>query len=274
MHVGMWVGRAQVRRVLLAALMALAAAAPSTAAAGAERALQPPTPFPTPTPNEQGQIIYIVQPEDTLWRIAAIAELTLEELMALNGIQSGDILSTGAQLLLGSVVPTAAPQPQVTNTPLQATPTPLVGTGEICVVLFLDLNGNARVDDGEGPLAQGQVSVVDRNGTLVGEHTTDETLEGHCFTDVQDGDYNVSAAVPPDYNATTSMNVPVRLRPGDIQHVEFGAQASAARQAADRAGGGGRSPLLGVVGLVLLAAAGLLGYRASRYTQRKPTLGR
>ncbi len=267
-------GRKLVGRIVLAALVALAATGSWASEASAERALQPPTPFPTPTPNEQGQIIYIVQPDDTLWRIAAIAGLTLEELMALNGIQSGDILSTGAQLLLGSVAPTAVPETQITPTAATPTPTPLVGTGEICVMLFLDLNGNARVDAGEGPLAQGQVSLVDRTGALIGEHTTDETPEGYCFTDVQDGDYNVSAAVPPDYNATTSMNVPVRLQPGEIHYVEFGAQASAALQAADRAEGAGRSPLLAVIGLVLLGAAGFLGYQASRFSQQKPSLGR
>jgi LysM repeat protein len=258
----------------LATVLALALAGGWTREAGAFDALQPPTPIPTPTPNEQGQIIYIVQPGDTLWRIAAIAGMTLEELMALNGIHSSDILSNGAQLLLGAVVPTPGPEAQVTATPLPATPTPLVGTGEICVLLFQDLNGNARVDAGEGPLTQGQVSVVDRSGTLAGEHTTDEAPEGYCFTDVQDGDYNVSAAVPPDHNATTSMNVPVRLRPGEIHYVEFGAQPSAALQAAGQGEGQSRSPLLGIVGLVLLGVAGLLGYQASRYTQQRPTLGR
>ena len=258
----------------LAAVLALALAGNWTVDAGAANALQPPTPFPTPTPNEQGQIIYIVQPGDTLWRIAAIAGMTLEELMALNGISSSDILSNGAQLLLGSVVPTPGPEERVTPTPPQATPTPLVGTGEICVLLFQDLNGNARVDSGEGPLSQGQVSVVERGGALAGEHTTDETPEGYCFSDVQDGDYNVSAAVPPDHNATTSMNVPVKLRPGEIHYVEFGAQPSAALQAANQGEAQGRSPLLGVLGLVLLGAAGLIGYQASRYAQQRPTLGR
>jgi hypothetical protein len=268
------------RRRLLRGLLAAGLAAGLAwsgwlaAVANAASALQPPTPFPTPTPNEQGQIIYIVQPGDTLWRIAAIAGMTVEELMALNGISSSDILSNGAELLLGSVIPTPRPEERATPTPLQATATPLVGTGEICVLLFLDLNGNARVDAGEGPLAQGQVSVIGRGGALVGEHTTDETPEGYCFTDVQDGDYNVSAAVPPEHNATTSMNVPVRLRPGEIHYVEFGAQPSAALAAAGRDEAEQRSPLLGVVGLVLLGAAGLLGYQASRYTQQRPTLGR
>ena len=70
------------------------------------------------------------------------------------------------------------------------------------------------------------------------------------------------------------MNVAVRLRPGEIHPVEFGAQPSAALQAANQGEAQGRSPLLGVVGLVLLGAAGLIGYQASRYSQQRPTLGR
>src|SRR4030065_2347081 len=98
----------------LATVLALALAGSWTVDAGAANALQPPTPFPTPTPNEQGQIIYIVQSGDTLWRIAAIAGMTVEELMALQGLSSSDILSNGAQLLLGSVVPPAGPEGRAT----------------------------------------------------------------------------------------------------------------------------------------------------------------
>ncbi|MEE8567807.1 MAG: LysM domain-containing protein, partial [Anaerolineales bacterium] len=38
-----------------------------------------PTPFLTPTPGPDGIIIYIVQEGDSLWRIAAIAGITVEE---------------------------------------------------------------------------------------------------------------------------------------------------------------------------------------------------
>jgi LysM repeat protein len=217
-----------------------------------------PTPFQTPTPNADGAILYTVLDGDSLWRIAAIAEISVEELMALNGIQSGDFISEGMELVLGSLaatpIPVASPTPTV-----QAGP--LVGTGDICVLLFTDNNGNARLDEDELPLIEGQVSVVDRDGQVQGEHTTDDNVEGFCFPDLEDGDYNVSGAVPPNHNPTTAMNVPVRLAPGDTKFVQFGGQPSAAILQITGSEDEG-STLLGVLGLALLAGAGIVGYYA------------
>ena len=55
-----------------------------------------PTPFQTPTPNAQGAILYVVLDGDSLWRIAAIAEISVEELMALNasGVDLGVVSGT------------------------------------------------------------------------------------------------------------------------------------------------------------------------------------
>jgi hypothetical protein len=139
----------------------------------------------------------------------------------------------------------------------------MTGAGEICVLLFLDANGNARLDEDEPALAEGQVSVADRQGNLAGDHTTGTELEGFCFTELEAGDYNVSGAVPPDYNPTTSMNVPVRLEPGDIKFVQFGGQPSGAIATIPRPEGSGSS-LLGAIGLAMLGGAGLLGYLAFR----------
>jgi hypothetical protein len=240
-----------------------------------------PTPFQTPTPGPDGRIIYRVQEGDSLWRIAAIAGISLEELMAMNGIQPGDFISPGMELELGiggPALPTAAP-PGVQPSPTAPTPTPtpLVGTAEICVLLFQDVNGNGRLEETEVPLEGGQVSVVDTNGIVAGEYTTEALLEqleedliGYCFTDLESGDYNVSAAVPPGYNATTSLNAPVSILPGDIKYLQFGAQPSSALLGGDGPDGGGRSNLLGLVGLFLLVAAGGLGFYASRLSKSQP----
>src|SRR3990170_3925628 len=146
------------------------------------------TGFVTPTPGPDGRVVYVVKEGDDLWTIAALSGKTLEELMALNGIQPGDYIIPGMQLVLGfggPVEATAGPGAQPSPTSIPATPTP-------------------------------------------------------------------------------AMNVPIRLNPGDVQYVEFGAQPSAAL-GGDGGPGGQRSPLLGVVGLALLLAAGGLGYLASRY---------
>jgi hypothetical protein len=238
-----------------------------------------PTPFPTPTPGPDGRIIYRVQEGDSLWRIAAIAGISLEELMAMNGIQPGDFISPGMELELGiggPALPTDAPPGfQPTPTEPLPTPTPLVGTAEICVLLFQDLNGDGRLGDTELALEGGQVSVVDTNGIVAGEYTTEalldqEDLIGYCFTNLESGDYNVSAAVPPGFNATTSLNAPVSVLPGDIKYLQFGAQPSSALVGGDGPSGPGRSTLLGLIGLGLLFVAGGLGFYASRLSKSQP----
>ena len=227
--------------------------------------------FTTPTPGPDGKIIYIVQLGDDLWTIAALSGKSVEELMALNGIQPGDYITPGMELVLGlagPALPTAAPEARPTITFPPVTPTPVFGTGEICILLFLDVNGNARVDTGETALPGGQISIAEPSGVVAGEDTTSDDPAGRCFEGLLNGDYNVSAAAPQDHNPTTSMNIPVRLAPGEIKYIEFGAQASAGL------GGGGpegtRSTVLGVIGIVLLLAAGGLAYFATRYGQRTP----
>lgn len=232
-----------------------------------------PTPFLTPTPGPDGKIIYIVQEGDTLWDIAAIAGITIEELMSRNGIQPDDYITPGMQLELGlgvPLVPTFEPGFEPTETPIPVSPTPLIGTGEICVLLYLDENGNAQLEEGEGPLPNGQISVADVSGAVAGEHTTDLEPEGHCFTDLMFGDYNVSVAIPPDHNPTMGMNVPVRLAPGDIKHVSFGAQPSSAAQGNLGGGESDRSTLMGLLGVVLLLAGGVLGYFTTRLVRGTP----
>lgn len=232
-----------------------------------------PTPFLTPTPGADGRIVYIVKEDDTLWSIAAIAGISLEELMALNGIQPGDYINPGMQLILGSggpVQPTAEPGAVATATEPPTTPTPVSGTGDICVLLFMDENGNAHLDDTETPIVDGQLSVVNVEGQLAGETTTDSNPEGYCFSDLENGDYNVSAAVPENYNPTTGMNLPVRLEPGDTKYVQFGAQPSGSTQGTGSSAASSRSTILGLLGVFLLLAAGFLGYVASRFGRGSP----
>jgi hypothetical protein len=235
------------------------------------------TAFPTPTPGPDGRIIYIVQPGDDFWSIAAIAGISLEELYALNGIQSSDFAIPGTELVLGfagPVEPTAEVGAQITPTSVEPTATPIFSTGEICVLLFLDENGNARLDDGEVGLSGGQISIVDVSGVVAVEAQTGENPEGQCFPDLEAGEYNVSAAVPQEYNATTSMSLPLRLIAGDIKYVQFGAQPSAAISDQNLDRGGSGSLWLGIFGIFMLLAAGGLAYYASRYSRRSLKLGK
>ncbi len=252
----------------LAAALAVFMAIQASGAEPPAPALQAPTAFLTPTPNANGNVIYVVQEGDTAWRIAAVAGISLEELYALNGLKSTDFLTPGMQLTLAKLSPTQPPAAETSASPT-LTPTPVGGTADICVLLFVDQNGNASLDEGEPPLSGGQVSVANTGGSVVGDESTTDDPEGHCFVGLEMGDYNVSAAVPAGYNPTTSMNTPVRIAPGDVSYVEFGAQPSAAL-GGDNTGDSQRSLLLGILGVSFLVAAGALGYIASRYNRRSP----
>jgi hypothetical protein len=268
------------RRILLSLIVLLlfgvSFGAAQDAVAGPENAPRAqPTAFPTPTPGPDGRIIYIVQERDTFYDIAAIAGITLQELYALNGIQPGDFALPGQELLLGlagPAEPTQLPDSVTPPTSVEPSPTPLFNTGEICVLLFLDENGNARLEETEGVVQEGQISVIDVNGTLTAEATTGDDPEGTCFEGLEAGDYSVSAAVPPEYNPTTTLNLPIRLQAGDIKYVQFGAQPSAA--ISDQVGDdfGNRSIWFGAFGVLLLLAAAGLAYYASRYGKRSANL--
>lgn len=226
--------------------------------------------FPTPTPDADGNIIYVVQEGDSPWTIAAVAGITLEELYALNGMQTDDFITPGMQLLIGTApLPTATlpPAAQLTETAMAIPPTPMFGVGDICVLVFEDENGNARLDGSEGALPEGQISVVSVDGVLIGEHTTDDNPDGYCFEDVEFGDYNVSAAIPENYNATTTMNLAITLKPGDVSYIQFGAQAGGVIDLPNDNQGGQRSLVLGVIGVLMLLAAGGIGVYAFRFSR-------
>lgn len=228
---------------------------------------QQPTVFPTPTADVDGRIQYIIQKDDTFFRIAAIAGLTVEELYAMNGIQSGDLAIPGTILLL-DIISTPTPMGSSEETQISPTPTPVFGVGEVCVFIFEDENGNARIETGESALAGAQISIASTDGEVVGEHTTDDAVEGHCFVDIGNGDYNVSAAVPDQFNPTTTMNLGFHLNAGDIKYIEFGAQRSGAISIGGDEVGDGRSTWMGVLGVVLLLAAAGVGTYAVRFSRR------
>ncbi len=245
--------------VTLAVLVTL----PAFAGAPADRSLQAGQ-FSTPTPGPDGKIIYIVQLDDTLWVIAARAGLTVEQLRALNGIQANDIITPGMKLILGlggPAQPTQAAGGPPSPTPPPPTATPAFGTGELCALLFDDVNGNSRLDVGEPPLAGGRVSIADATGKVAAEFTTKAELDANgdpqsqCVPDLPSGDYNVSARgssgiQPNDLDECPGTPGPgghalrrVR-RAGELGHRQRGRREPVDRPRTTRAGpvGGGRRP--------------------------------
>ena len=221
------------------------------------------TSFTTPTAGSDGRIIYIVQEGDTLWRVAAVSGLDVADLRDLNNLDADDIVYPGMQLFLGlggpsSSQPTSAPP--VTQAPAEATTTPVPGLGTLCVLLFVDNNGDARRQEEEISLVGGAINISNRDGSVsitqdTPEHDPNSDTEDYfCTEGMLEGDYNVSVAIPEGYNPTTSLNVAIQLLAGDSTYLTFGAQAGSvvidgSTPLPDTTGS---TPLLGVIGIVLL----------------------
>ncbi|MFN2303954.1 MAG: hypothetical protein ACK2TV_09515, partial [Anaerolineales bacterium] len=145
------------------------------------------------------------------------------------------------------------------------TPTASEGSGELCVVLFEDLDGNQMRSEEEFYLAGGVISVNNRVGTY---SETEETVGGDpelvdpvCFENIPEGDYNLSMGIPEGYIATTSLNYAMEIAAGQTVVIDFGAQPSSLPAEAESADvDDGRSPLLLAIGLFLLAGGAGLAF--------------
>jgi len=229
------------------------------------------TPFPTPTPGPDGRIIYIAQENDSAWRIAAIFGIDLAELIELNRWGDNPIITPGMQVLLGfagpaEVSPTPGPSP--TALPQLPTPSPAPGWGNLCVILYYDVNGDSLRQEEEASIKGGAISITNRSGSVSETLDTSSGLEHQCVEELPEGVYTVSVAVPDGYNPTTVMNRELELKAGDISYLDFGAQANTETVAeAPAPQGEGRSPMLLIVGGVIVVAGiglGIFGTRLLR----------
>ncbi len=220
--------------------------------------------YQTPTPLPDGRIIYNVQPGDTCLRVYLLTGVTVDQIEKLNNLDANCTITAGQKLLLGqavSLAPTATPGPSPTSGPVTPTATPFHGNGEVCVAVFNDVNGDATRQDSEGIIPDAAVSLTDRLGTTSKTATTTTTTDPLCFSDIPEGDYNISVAVPQGYNPTTVMTYALTVQAGDQALVDFGAQLSAQAVPLPPAEGG-HSSLLGLIGGVLLILGAGLGVYA------------
>jgi LysM repeat protein len=217
--------------------------------------------YQTPTPLPDGRILYIVQPGDTCLRIMLLTGVSLDQIRSLNNLDSNCTINAGQKLLIAlavSVAPTATAGPSPTSGPVIPTATPFHGNGEVCVAVFEDVNGDATRQDTEGIIPDAAVSLTDNLGTFSKTATTTNATDPVCFPDIPEGDYNISVAVPEGYNPTTAMNYALQVKAGDQALLDFGAQLSAQAVPLPPAEGG-HSPLLGLVGGVLLVIGAGMG---------------
>jgi hypothetical protein len=205
-----------------------------------------------------------------LWRIAAVAGISVDDLRDLNFLDPGDVVQPGQELVLGLGGPAAGQptqDPAVTETPSEPTITPIPGNGTLCVLLFVDTNGDSMRQEEEIGLEGGAINISNREGSVSitvdtpAHDPASDTADYYCEESLQEGDYNVSVAIPEGYNPTTALNSPVKLLAGDITYLTFGAQAGSVviEEAAPASESTGSTPLLGIIGLVLLVGGIGLG---------------
>src|SRR5215208_6208661 len=237
--------------------------------------------FVTATPGPDGRILYIVVPGDNCGQVALLHGITETQLRQLNArLDQNCTLVVGQQLVVAVVsnAPTAGPAP--TLPPPTATATPVSGTTEVCVLLFNDMNGDALRQETELGIEGGAVSLTNLNGSYSQTQNTvsavdPDTLEPirACFVDVPGGEYNVSMAVPDEYNATMLLSYTLTVKAGDRASIDFGAQSKTVTiSEPSETQETSRSSLLGVFGFLLLLGGAGLGYYAYRSSQPKSKL--
>lgn len=238
----------------------------------------------TPTPGTDGRIIYVVQPGDNCFRVAALHGISVDQLRQLNSrLDENCTLVEGEELLIG-IVAAATPTVQANLTPSTptVTPTPLSGLTEVCVLLFNDGNGNAMREELEAAIAGGAVSVTEINGKYSASLDTvlpsdPEAYPGVCFTDIPEGTYNITVAQPEGYNPTMEFSYSLQVNAGDRAFVDFGAQsrdivADPDANTGESSDNGGTSTMLAAFGILLLLGGAGLGFYAWRSSKPESKL--
>ena len=223
--------------------------------------VEPQVAYPSPTPGRDGRIIYIVKAGDSCEQISLMYGVSLDYLRTTNQLDANCTLREGQQLMLGLGGPSSAsptPGPSLIPTAVLPTTTPVAGgNGEVCVLVYDDVNGDGLRQTTEKAIAGAAISLASLDGAFSQTLTTainpDATAyQGMCFTNVPMGKYNVSAAAPDGYNPTINLTSSVTVAAGDIAYIDFGAQ-SRTLPGADTPKAK-PSPLLGIVGAVFLLA--------------------
>jgi len=237
--------------------------------------------FVTATPGPDGRILYTVVEGDNCGQVALLHGITVAQLRQLNSrLDPNCTLAVGQQLVVGvvSTGPTAGPAP--TLPPPTVTATPVSGTTEVCVLLFNDMNGDALRQETEFGIDGGAVSLTNLNGSYSQTQNTTSAVDPDtgepvrsCFVDVPSGEYNISMAVPDQYNPTMLLSYTLTVKAGDRADISFGAQSKTLTVSEPtQPQGGNKSSLLGIFGFLLLIGGAGLGYYAYRSGQPKSKL--
>jgi len=179
---------------------------------------------PTSTPDPEGNIYYVVQPNDSLWSIAARSGIRLQELLDLNDIEEDSVVNPGDQLLIGRVIPTETPTPDIpipTLPPPVPTETPIPLRTAICMTAFDDSNRDGKLNAGESLLA-GVAFTVFNDQIVVANYITDAVSEPYCLEPLEAGTYHVTRSITQNEVLTTQGDWAMTLIEGSELNLAFG----------------------------------------------------
>ncbi len=133
--------------------------------------------------------------------------------------------STTPDVVVVTLTPGGSQTVQFGDTlPPTPTSTP-IPPGQICVLAYLDQNGNAT-RDGEPLLVNALLTIRDPNGAVIGTRTTNGT-EPYCLPNLPPGNYTVTETDPPGYISTTPNLFTITVTPGGSTTTEFGDRVAA-----------------------------------------------
>lgn len=209
----------------------------------------------TATPRPDGSIVHTVEEGDTLFGLALLYGTTVEEIKALNGLDS-DLLVVGQELLIRP--PQRGPEsPASTPTPPPAERRP----GTLCTGAFEDRNGNETKEEGEPWIAGIPIHLVDGHGwktTMISE-----AGQATCVRDLEPGYYALAVENPTGYSLSGPARREIWLSWGAETTLLFGFQPSAGlatpTPSPTRLPSAPAGSDLSALGQGLLMAAGFLG---------------
>lgn len=181
--------------------------------------------LPTPTPDAEGNIYVIVQPNDSMWIIAARAGITIQRLWELNGLSEASVIRPGDRLLVGQVEPEPTATPEPTEPPTLPPPTPSrtpppLPVTAVCLSAFVDENQDGVQDPGE-PLRAAVAFTLFTEQAVVANYITDGLSEPHCL-ELPPGTYRLTRSVGRDEALSNDGDVALLLRSGDLVKLAFG----------------------------------------------------
>lgn len=229
-------------------------------------------PADTQAPRDDGSQYHVVQPGESLLKIAVAYGISPNQLRAQNGITSETIF-VGQELFISDG---SAPveEEEVAEEPAEA------GTlGQICFTVFTDTNGDGQWGIGE-PLVEGGLLAL--SGVQSDSLTTTMAQSADCFANLPEGDYEVDIELPEGLELIGQATYAVSLGEGsevafNIPSIDLSdppeEEESAAEEEVPLTSNAPDVPVVGIIAVFVVAVLGGVGtyfFITSRGAEPRP----